>query len=115
MESVKINFIELSSTDLKLTEKFYGETFGWTFVHYGEDYLDFQGAGIAGGFAKADEVKIGGALVVLIHENLDEIKKAIVQNNGKISLDTFSFPGGKRFQFIDPVGNELAVWCPVKS
>ncbi len=112
METVKINFIELSSTDLKATEKFYGEAFGWTFVHYGDNYLDFQGAGIAGGFAKADEVHRGGALVVLIHDDLDAIKKLIVNNGGTLSVDTFSFPGGKRFQFIDPVGNELAVWCP---
>lgn len=112
METVEINFIELPSTDLVRTEKFYSTTFGWTFVHYGDQYMDILGAGVAGGFAKAEKVTQGGALVVLLNKNLDEIKKLIVQNGGKISVDTFSFPGGKRFQFIDPVGNELAVWCP---
>lgn len=112
METVKINFIELSSTDLKMTEQFYNQTFGWTFEHYGDQYLDFKGAGIAGGFTKSEKVNNGGALVVLIHENLDQIKSKIIGNGGEISKATFSFPGGKRFHFIDPVGNELAVWCP---
>ncbi len=112
MQSVKINFIELPSTDLKRTEAFYSSVFGWSFVHYGDQYMDIEGAGIAGGFAKAEEVSIGGALIVLIHENLEEIQEKIVQNGGEITVKTFSFPGGKRFQFLDPVGNELAVWCP---
>ena len=50
-------------------------------------------------------------MVVLYHENLDAIKQQVIAAKGKISVDTFSFPGGKRFQFLDPSGNELAIWC----
>jgi predicted enzyme related to lactoylglutathione lyase len=49
-------------------------------------------------------------LIVLYHDNLEAIKAIIEQNGGKISNEIFSFPGGKRFHFIDPSGNELAVW-----
>jgi hypothetical protein len=111
MESIKINFIELSSTDLKSTEKFYGNTFGWRFVHYGDQYMDFLDAGIAGGFAKVDVVSKGGVLVVLQYDDLEAIQKKVLKNGGKISKEIFSFPGGKRFEFIDPTGNELAIWC----
>lgn len=115
MKSTKINFIELSSTDLKATEKFYSETFGWRFVHYGDQYMDILDAGMAGGFAKVDEVKRGGALVVLFHEDLDTIRKVVTKIGGKITKDIFSFPGGKRFEFEDTTGNVLAIWTTVEE
>ena len=106
----QISFIELYSTDLARTKEFYSNVFGWSFVDYGDQYCDIKGAGVRGGFAKVDAVTTGGALVVLYHEDLEVVIEAVLENGGKISQETFEFPGGKRFQFIDPNGNELAVW-----
>lgn len=110
MNNTKINYIEFKALDLDEVKRFYGTAFGWTFVDYGPSYIAFEGAGIDGGFEKTTEKIINGVLVVLYHKDLEKIKEIILAAGGKISVDTFSFPGGQRFQFLDPSGNELAVW-----
>jgi len=105
-----INYIELFARDLTVIKKFYHSCFGWDFTDYGEKYTSFSNSGINGGFELADDIKIGGTLLVIHHSNLDLVQNKIKENGGKIVVDTFSFPGGQRFQFTDPSGNELAVW-----
>lgn len=106
-----INYIEFKATDLEATKTFYSKAFGWSFTDYGPNYTAFENAGISGGFEKTDKPLTNGVLVVLHYENLEEIKQNILNLGGKISVDIFSFPGGKRFHFLDPSGNELAIWC----
>lgn len=95
---------------------FYGGVFGWTFTDYGPAYAAFHGAGVEGGF-DADGGARGpsdqGALVVLCSDDLPASLKAVKAAGANISVPIFEFPGGKRFHFIDPAGNELAVWTPV--
>lgn len=110
MTNNHINYIELKAKDLELIKEFYSKSFGWAFTDYGPDYVAFSDSGLDGGFERSDAEIINGALVVLYHENLEEAKEVIISSNGKISIDIFSFPGGRRFHFIDPAGNELAVW-----
>src|SRR5690606_15047757 len=105
-----INYIELKAKDLEAIKQFYGSTFGWKFTDYGPGYVAFSECGLDGGFEKTDEEIINGALVILYHEDLDLIKNKIIQAGAGISIDIFSFPGGRRFHFLDPSGNELAVW-----
>lgn len=106
-----INYIEFKSTDLAATKTFYNAVFGWTFTDYGPTYIAFTNSGVEGGFELTSEAIINGVLVVLHHSNLETIKEKVIYGGGEISIDTFSFPGGKRFQFLDPSGNELAIWC----
>ncbi|WP_350286500.1 VOC family protein [uncultured Croceitalea sp.] len=106
-----INYIEFRSTDLKETKRFYQQAFGWVFTDYGDGYTAFKESGVEGGFELTHEPIVNGVLVVLHHHNLEEIKNKIIQAGGSISQEIFSFPGGSRFQFLDPSGNELAVWC----
>ncbi len=110
MKNNQINFIELQATDLNAIKTFYAATFGWTFTDYGDMYCDFHQAGIHGGFAKVDKISTGGTLVVLYHNNLLVALENVKKNGGKISKEIFSFPGGKRFEFLDPSGNKLAIW-----
>ena len=105
-----INYVEFKAKDLEKIKEFYTASFNWTFTDYGPTYVAFSESGLQGGFEKTENVIINGALVVLYHKNLDLIKNKIIESNGKISKDIFSFPGGRRFHFIDPAGNELAVW-----
>ncbi|AXT20864.1 VOC family protein [Flavobacteriaceae bacterium AU392] len=105
-----INYIEFKATDLEKIKAFYNQVFGWVFTDYGPTYCSFSESGLDGGFEKTDDVITNGALVVLYHENLIQIKNKIIEAGGSISVDIFSFPGGKRFHFTDPSGNELAVW-----
>lgn len=108
--SNQINYIEFKANDLEKIKAFYTNIFGWTFTDYGPTYTAFSNSGVAGGFEKSEDKIVNGALVVLYHEDLESIKNAVVESKGIISKDIFSFPGGRRFHFIDPSGNELSVW-----
>ncbi|MGV6830046.1 MAG: VOC family protein [bacterium] len=110
MNNNHINYIEFKSTDLEATKRFYTEAFGWEFTDYGENYTAFKSSGLEGGFEKTDQPIMNGVLVVLYHDDLHAVKKHLISLNAKISVDIFSFPGGSRFQFLDPSGNELAIW-----
>jgi len=106
-----INYVEFYTKDLEKVKEFYTKAFGWTFTDYGPTYTAFSDSGLEGGFEKTDNEIVNGALVILHHKDLEAIKKHIIQSGGIIPQDIFSFPGGRRFHFIDPSGNELAVWC----
>ncbi|UKM65380.1 VOC family protein [Flavobacteriaceae bacterium GSB9] len=109
-ENSHINYVELKANDLEKTKQFYSEAFGWTFTDYGPTYIAFSDSGLEGGFEKTDSPVVNGALIVLYHEDLNTIKDKIIKAKGTITKDVFSFPGGRRFHFTDPSGNELAVW-----
>lgn len=105
-----INYIEFKAKNLEEIKSFYNKCFDWTFVDYGPTYVAFSESGLEGGFEKTEDEIVNGVLVILYHNNLESVKNTILKSNGKISKDIFSFPGGKRFHFVDPAGNELAVW-----
>jgi predicted enzyme related to lactoylglutathione lyase len=110
MNDNHIQYIELYATNLDEVKAFYSSVFGWTFTDYGEGYTAFSNSGVEGGFEKVQAARQGGALVVLYHSKLEHAKENVIKGGGIISRDIFSFPGGRRFQFADPGGNELAVW-----
>jgi hypothetical protein len=105
-----INYLELKANDLEKIKEFYSKSFNWTFTDYGPEYTSFSDSGIAGGFEKSEDRIINGVLIVLYHKDLDRIQKKIVESGGRISKSVFEFPGGRRFHFLDPSGNELAIW-----
>ncbi len=105
-----INYVEFRASDLDQIKEFYSNVFGWTFTDYGPTYVAFSDSGLQGGFEKSENKVVNGALVVLYHSDLEAIKNKVTEAGGIISIDIFSFPGGRRFHFIDPSGNELAIW-----
>lgn len=105
-----ISYVEFKAKDLERIKEFYNDSFGWTFTDYGPTYIAFSESGLQGGFEKTEDEILNGVLVVLYHEDLEDIKNRIIKFGGEISKDIFSFPGGHRFHFVDPSGNELAVW-----
>jgi len=105
-----INYIEFKAKDLEKIKEFYTSSFNWTFTDYGPTYIAFSESGLSGGFELTENEIVNGALIVLYHKNLELIKNKIVKAGGKIIKDIFSFPGGRRFHFVDPSENELAVW-----
>jgi predicted enzyme related to lactoylglutathione lyase len=109
----KINYIEFPAKYMEITKDFFGKVFAWSFTDYGPDYASFSNAGIDGGFYKADlaaSYEKGSALIVLYSENLENTLEKIEGAGGIIVKPIFSFPGGRRFHFKEPSGNELAVW-----
>lgn len=115
-EKIKINYIELQVVSIEEAKLFYGNAFGWTFEDYGADYCAFNDGQMDGGFYTSNQCSKtlnGGVLVVLFSNDLENTQEVITQNGGKIVKEIFSFPGGRRFHFTDPSGNELAVWSDV--
>jgi len=109
----KINYIEFHTGDIDGTKAFFNKAFGWDFTDYGPDYCDFSGQGINGGFFRSTEMvtaAAGAALVIFYSERLEETLASVRAAQGKISRDIQAFPGGRRFHFIEPGGNELGVW-----
>ena len=109
----KIDYVELPAGDLDAVQSFYSSAFDWNFTDYGPDYRAFTDGKLDGGFYKSElhsSTETGAALIVLYAENLEATQDKITACGGQIARDIFSFPGGRRFHFADPNGNELAVW-----
>lgn len=112
----KIDYIELPARDLERAKSFYANVFGWTFADFGSEYTAFNDGRLDGGFFKSElaaSTATGSALVVLYASELEPTQQRIVDAGGAIAREIFSFPGGRRFHFTDPNGNELAVWSDV--
>lgn len=113
MKHEKINYLELPAADLEQVKHFFNRVFSWEFTDYGPEYTAFANAGIDGGFYKTNlsaKTDNGSALVVFYSEELESTRDKISAAGGKIIKPIFSFPGGRRFHFLDPCENEYAVW-----
>lgn len=109
----KIDYLELPARDLEAAKIFFQQLFGWTFVDYGPDYTAFSGAGMDGGFYRAELSSVtenGAALLVFYSDQLEQTMRKVEAAGGDIVKPVFDFPGGRRFHFTDPNGNEYAVW-----
>lgn len=106
----RIDNIEFVVSDIARTRAFYAAAFGWTFTEYGPTYLEFSDGQLTGGFTTTGDVRPGGPLVILYADALEETQTHLESLGAKITQPIFSFPGGRRFQFLDPDGYELAVW-----
>jgi predicted enzyme related to lactoylglutathione lyase len=109
----KINYVEFSASDLSATKRFFESAFSWTFQDFGPEYTAFSGEGLDGGFFKADrcsKTESGSALIVFYSAKLEDTQRKVESAGGVIVRAIFSFPGGRRFHFVEPSGNEFAVW-----
>lgn len=106
----RIDYIEFPASDIAATKRFYSEAFGWSFTDYGPGYTSFHDGRLGGGFTIDAAPVPGGALVVIYAENLEAMEAKVKTAGAAIVKEIFSFPGGRRFHFRDPNGNELAVW-----
>lgn len=117
-EHEKINYVEFPAKDIEVTKAFFNSVFGWFFVDYGPEYTAFSNEGLDGGFYKSDlnvSTENGSALIVFYSEELENTQSKIENAGGSIIKPIFSFPGGHRFHFADPNGNEYAVWSDIDT
>ncbi|MDX2486107.1 MAG: VOC family protein [Gammaproteobacteria bacterium] len=112
-EHEKINYVELPSKNLKATKDFFSQVFGWSFQDFGPEYSAFSNQGIDGGFFQSDlasSTDNGAALIVFYSNDLEASQEKVKRAHGVIVKSIFPFPGGRRFHFTEPSGNEFAVW-----
>ena len=89
--------------------EFYAKSFGWQYTDWGESYSDTSDSGLTTGI-DVEPGRPNKTLVVIYSEDLQESMRTVVSAGGKITVETYDFPGGRRFHFHDPVGNEIAIW-----
>lgn len=107
----KIDYVEFPATELTATKQFYQTAFGWSFIDYGPSYAAIDpSAGLDGGFDAAKDATVTKPLVILYATDLEAMEAKVRAAGGTVTVPIFSFPGGRRFHFQDPSGNELAVW-----
>ncbi len=109
----KLNYVEFPACDIAATKAFFVAVFGWHFVDYGADYAAFGNEGLEGGFYRAElagSVEEGGALLVFYSSDLSATQAKVEAAGGTIKREVYEFPGGRRFHFCEPSGNEFAVW-----
>jgi len=109
----KMNYVEFPAKDLAATKAFFESVFGWSFTDYGPEYTAFENQGLDGGFFKSDlasSTEKGAALIVFYSNQLEATLAKVETAGGSILRPIYSFPGGRRFHFTEPSGNEFAVW-----
>lgn len=114
----KLNYVEFAAKDLTATSLFFKSAFAWEFTWYGDDYVSFSNQGLDGGFYRADlttREDQGGALLIFYSADLEATLQKVKDAGGFINKAVFSFPGGRRFHFYEPSGNEFAVWSDIEA
>ena len=112
MANKKLAYLELPAVDVPVLKQFYGALFGWNFQDFGPDYAAFSDAGLEGGFNGSTEGRSKAPLAIIESDHIGEMERAVRAQGGVITLPIFALPGGRRFHFQDPSGNELAVMQP---
>lgn len=105
----RIDYVELGAPDLPAVKRFYSKVFDWKFTDYGPAYVAFHDGRLDGGFT-TQAAPGTNPLVILYATSLEATRAAVLEHGGTIAKDIFAFPGGRRFHFRDPAGNELGVW-----
>lgn len=109
----RIDYVELPADDFERFQKFYSTVFGWSFTDYGPEYRAFSDGNMEGGIYKSElksRTEKGASLIILYAGDLEATRDRVTEHGGDICKDIFAFPGGRRFQFLDPHGNEPGVW-----
>jgi len=104
---MKIDYLEFTSPDIAATKDFFARAFGWGFNDFGPEYQELADAGISGGIAAAP---LAPPLVILKADDLEAALQRVAGAGAEITKPIFAFPGGRRFQFREPGGTEMAVW-----
>ncbi|TWF82652.1 VOC family protein [Kitasatospora viridis] len=110
----KFTMVEFPTSSAGRSARFLGAVFGWAATPYGPEYLDVDcGGGVSLGFQQDSSEAPAAPLAVIQVDDLDATREAVVEAGGTVTVEAFDFPGGRRFHFREPGGNELAVWVPV--
>jgi len=105
-----VEFPAQSAQSFASVKRFYKDVFGWSFQDWGDDYSDTKDSGTTTGISAAPAHRLAGPLVVLFTVDLEAARERVINAGGEIAKEIVSFPGGRRFEYVDPAGNRLGVW-----
>lgn len=103
-----IEYPVASAEQLKTTRDFFASVFDWKYTDWADTYSDTTDSGTSSGVNSNKSASM--PLTVIYSDDLEATKEKVIHNGGKVIVDTYPFPGGRRFHFTEPNGNELAVW-----
>lgn len=110
MAVARVDYIELWADSTTPMKAFYAKAFGWSFTDYGPGYAGFtDGRGQEAGGVNANGPRFEPR-AILYAEDLEAARRGVLDAGGELLGADVEFPGGRRFHFRDPAGNELAVW-----
>lgn len=102
------NYCELTTADMAATKTFYGDILGFTFIDYGASYCAATTDAIALGIEEAQDPR--PPLLTIETDDLEAALAQISASGATITVPIFAFPGGRRFQCLDPGSNEIAIF-----
>jgi predicted enzyme related to lactoylglutathione lyase len=106
-----LDYVEFAVADTAASRVFYEAALGWQFHDYGPEYSGIVGgAGESGGLRRDDDAAAAAPVPGVYSEDLDASYASVRAAGGVVTVEPFAFPGGRRFQFRDPDGNELIVY-----
>lgn len=107
--SFTLDYLELPSSNGGASGEFFKRAFGWGLVGYSPHYAGIDGAGLEAGIdASAD--RVAAPLAVIRTNDLEAALQRVLEAGGAVTRAPFDFPGGRRFHFREPGGNEMAVY-----
>jgi uncharacterized protein len=105
----RLNYVELPVKDAEASAVFYEAAFGWTMTRFGPSYAASTTGDTDVGLQGDAAERPAAPLPVVEVRDLEAALAAVTAAGGEITHSIFAFPGGRRFQFRDPSGNEIAV------
>lgn len=104
----RLNYVELPVGDVGAAKRFYEQIFGWPLTEFGPTYAATLTGGTDLGLQGDSSEATRSPLPVIEVDDLEAAFNAVTQAGAEIVRPIFAFPGGRRFQFLDPGGNEIA-------
>ena len=104
----RLNYVELPVREIGGAKEFYEQVFGWELTAFGPTYAATVTGDTDVGLQADMEEATGAPLPVIEVDDLEETLRAVQDAGGAVTRQIFAFPGGWRFQFVDPSGNEVA-------
>jgi hypothetical protein len=104
----RLNYVELPVQDIAATKSFYESAFGWSLAQFGPTYAATTSGDTDIGLQADASEATRAPLPVIDVDDLERALEAVISAGGSVTRPIFAFPGGRRFQFLDPSGNEIA-------
>ncbi len=106
----RLDYVELPAKDMAASRAFYESAFGWSMTQFAPTYAATTSGDTDIGLQADQSEQPGAPLPVIQVEDVEAALAAVTSAGGRILKPIYPFPGGRRFHFADPSGNELAAW-----